>query len=205
VQSINSKKAHLRINDAIRVREVRLINFDGRQIGIVPIEQARRQAEEVNLDLVEVAPEANPPVCKIVDYRKVLYEQKRKEREGRKRRRHTEIKEVKMRPTIDRHDLEIKVRHAREFLEVGHKVKVTIQFRGREMSRSELGRNLLMRVAESLSGVAVVEDRVVQIGRQQHMILVPASPAKPLEGKPPVVSAPEQPAPPPGDVPSASV
>jgi translation initiation factor IF-3 len=182
VWSIN-KRAYLRVNDAIRAREVRLINFDGKQIGIVPIEEARRQAVEASLDLVEVAPDANPPVCKIIDYRKVLYEQKRKEREGRKRRRHMEIKEIKMRPTIDRHDLEIKMRHAREFIEVGHKVKITIQFRGREMSRSELGRGLLMRVAEGLADIAAVEDRVVQIGRQQHMILVPSA-AKPTEDKP---------------------
>jgi len=174
-----NKRAYLRVNDAIRAREVRLINFDGKQIGIVPIEQARRQAEEVGLDLVEVAPEANPPVCKIVDYRKLLYEQQRREREGRKRRRRTELKEIKMRPTIDRHDLEIKLRHVREFLALGHKVKVTVQFRGREMTHVELGRSLLIRVVESLADVATLEERMVQIGRQQHMILVPLSAAKP--------------------------
>jgi len=182
VLSIN-KRAYLRVNEAIRAREVRLINFDGKQIGVVPIEEARRRAEEAALDVVEVAPDANPPVCKIVDYRKVLYEQKRREREGRKRRRHTEIKEVKMRPTIDKHDLEIKMRHVREFLTLGHKVKVTVQFRGREMAHTELGRGLLGRFAEGLNDVAVVEDRVVQMGRQQHMILVPAA-QKPVAEKP---------------------
>ena len=180
--SIN-KRAYLRVNEAIRAREVRLINFDGKQIGVVPIEEARRRAEEAALDVVEVAPDANPPVCKIVDYRKVLYEQKRREREGRKRRRHTEIKEVKMRPTIDKHDLEIKMRHVREFLALGHKVKVTVQFRGREMAHTELGRGLLGRFAEGLTDVAAVEDRVVQMGRQQHMILVPAV-QKPAAEKP---------------------
>lgn len=192
-----SKRAYLRVNDAIRAREVRLINFDGKQIGIVAIEQARRQAEEVGLDLVEVAPDANPPVCKVVDYRKLLYEQKRREREGRKRRRHMEIKEVKMRPTIDRHDLEIKLRHTREFLAVGHKVKITVQFRGREMSHAELGRNLLLRIAEDLADAAVIEERMVQIGRQQHMILVPATQSKPAEAtETPVEEKPTQPPPP---------
>jgi len=171
-----------------------LINFDGKQIGIVALEQARQQAGEVGLDLVEVAPDANPPVCKIVDYRKLLYEQKRREREGRKRRRHTEMKEIKMRPTIDRHDLDVKLRHIRDFLTDGHKVKVTVQFRGREMTHAELGRNLLIRVAESLADAATVEERPVQIGRQQCMIVVPLAQAKPAG------EVGEQPALPPGPV-----
>lgn len=180
MRSIN-KRAFLRVNDAIRAREVRLISFDGKQVGIVPIEEARRHAEEAGLDLVEVAPDATPPVCKIVDYRKVLYEQKRREREGRKRRRHTEIKEVKMRPTIDRHDFETKARHVREFLAAGHKVKVTMMYRGREMSRTEAGRALLLKLAQDLSEVATPEDRLIQMGRQQQMMLVPAAPAKPSD------------------------
>ena len=193
MRSIN-KRAFLRVNDAIRAREVRLISFDGKQVGIVPIEEARRHAEEAGLDLVEVAPDATPPVCKIVDYRKVLYEQKRREREGRKRRRHTEIKEVKMRPTIDRHDFETKARHVREFLAAGHKVKVTMMYRGREMSRTEAGRALLLKLAQDLSEVATPEDRLIQMGRQQQMMLVPAAPAKSpdatAQGAPPESGAP---------------
>lgn len=177
MQSIN-KRAFLRVNDAIRAREVRLVGFDGKQVGIVPIEEARRHAQEAGLDLVEVAPDATPPVCKIVDYRKVLYEQKKREREGRKRRRHTDIKEVKMRPAIDRHDYETKMKHIREFLTVGHKVKVTMQYRGREMSRADAGRAILQRLAQDLADVAAPEDRLVQIGRQQQMILAPVSPSK---------------------------
>lgn len=162
------KRAFLRVNEAIRAREVRLISAEGKQVGIVPIEQARKMAEEAALDLVEVAPDATPPVCKVIDYRKVLYEQKRREREGRKHRRHVEIKEVKMRPTIDQHDYETKLRHVREFLEEGHKVKVTMMYRGREMGRTEAGRARLMRIVEDLAGIAAPEDRMVQIGRQQR-------------------------------------
>lgn len=184
------KRAHLRVNDAIRAREVRLINFDGTQIGIVPIEQARQHAAEAELDLVEVAPDAEPPVCKIIDYRKLLYDQRRREREARKRRRHTELKEVKMRPTIDQHDYEVKVRRMRGFLDVGHKVKVTVMFRGREMAHTERGRDLLLRVAGDLADKAAVEDRMVQVGRQQHMVLVPSVQSKargeePAEAPPP--------------------
>ncbi|MCX8038406.1 MAG: translation initiation factor IF-3 [Candidatus Sumerlaeia bacterium] len=176
-----SKRAFLRINEAIRAREVRLINADGKQIGVVPIEQARRYAEEAGQDLVEVAPEATPPVCKIVDYRKVLYEQKRREREGRKHRRHTEVKEIKMRPTIDPHDYEIKMRHTREFLQAGHKVKVTIMYRGREMVRTDIGRQLLQRMADDVADLGVPEDRMVQIGRQQQMMLAPGGHGKSAE------------------------
>lgn len=191
------KRAFLRVNEQIRAREVRLINADGKQVGIVPIEQARRYAEEAGLDVVEVAPDANPPVCKIIDYRKVLYEQKRREREGRKHRRHVEIKEVKMRPTIDHHDYETKVRHIREFIEVGHKVKVTMMYRGREMSRTDAGRSLLQRVAAQVADIAAPENRMVQIGRQQQFILAPVSQMKPAGEKPPQ----PQPAPPPSPPP----
>jgi len=172
------KKGFLRVNEQIRAREVRLIGSDGKQVGIVPLEDARRQAEAAELDLVEVAPDATPPVCKIIDYRKVIYEQRRKEREARKHRRHVEIKEVKMRPTIDPHDYEIKMRRVREFLGDGHKVKITIMFRGREMAHTERGRNLLMHVAEDVVDLGAMEDRMVQVGRQQHMVLAPVAPAK---------------------------
>jgi len=178
------KKAQLRVNDAIRAREVRLISPEGKQIGIVPLKEARRYADEAGLDLVEVAPDANPPVCKIIDYRKLVYEQQRREREARKKRRHTELKEVKMRPTIGRHDYEVKVRRMRNFLEAGHKVKVTIMFRGREMAHTERGRNLLAQVLEDLADAAALEDRIIQVGRQQHMLLVPSPQLKASAEKP---------------------
>lgn len=190
------KRAYLRVNDAIHAKEVRLVGSDGEQVGIVSIEEARRHAEEADLDLVEVAPDANPPVCKIVDYRKQLYDQRRREREARKRRRHTEIKEVKMRPTIDRHDLDVKVRRIQKFLDAGHKVKVTVMFRGREMAYSERGRDLLLKVTEELADHGAMEDRLVQVGRQQHMILAPVPQPKKKVGKdtttpPPALTPPE--------------
>lgn len=173
----------MRVNEAIRAREVRLVDSEGKQVGIVPLEQARRRAEEAGLDLVEVAPDANPPVCKIIDYSKLQYELKRREREARKRQRHTDLKEVKMRPTIDRHDYEIKLRRIKEFLEVGHKVKVTIMFRGREMAHTERGRKLLEQVVADVGDRGTMYDRVVQVGRQQHMILAPTPHHKQAAGK----------------------
>jgi translation initiation factor IF-3 len=184
------KKGYLRVNEQIRAREVRLINHEGKQVGIIPLEEARRQAEQVEMDLVEVAPDANPPVCKIIDYRKVVYEARRKEREARKHRRHVEIKEVKMRPTIDPHDYETKMRRIKEFLGDGHKVKVTIMFRGREITHSERGRDLMMRVATGVAEIGAMEDRMVQVGRQQHMVLAPVPAAK-QEKKAAPESAPE--------------
>jgi translation initiation factor IF-3 len=170
---LHIKGKNLRVNETIRAREVRLIDPEGEQIGIVPIDQARSKATEAGLDLVEVAPDAKPPVCKIFDYRKLQYDRKRRDREARKRRRHVELKEVKMRPRIDEHDYQTKLRHIREFLEGGHKVKVTIMFRGREMAHREQGRTILERVAKDVSGVGTMDDRISQMGRQQHMILSP--------------------------------
>jgi translation initiation factor IF-3 len=123
------------MNEAIRVREVRLIDADGGQVGIVPTEQALRMAREQGFDLVEVAPAARPPVCRIMDFGKFLYQQKKKQQESRKKQKQIEVKEVKFRPNIDEHDYDVKLKRACRFLEEGDKVKATVQFRGREMSK----------------------------------------------------------------------
>ena len=155
--------------------EVRLIGAQGDQLGIVPITEALRIAQEEQTDLVEVAPQADPPVCRLMDYGKFLYEQSKKERESRKSQKQTEIKEIRLRPKTGEHDIAYKLRDARRFLQRGAKVKVRIRFRGREITHPELGRALLNRVAEELSDVAVVE----QAGRMEgHTMLMVLGPSK---------------------------
>ena len=172
-----------RINEGIRAKEVRLVGPDGNQIGIKPIEEALDLAEEMDLDLVEVAPQAQPPVCKIMDYGKYRYEQTVKMKEARKKQAVVVYKEMKMRPKIDRHDYDIKKRHIERFLNSGYKVKVTIMFRGREMSHTELGQHLLQQLAEELEGLGVVETQPKLDGRNMQMIMAPVSPAKKDGGK----------------------
>ncbi|MEW6554950.1 MAG: translation initiation factor IF-3 [Actinomycetota bacterium] len=162
-----------RVNEGIRAREVRLVGPDGNQIGIKPIEEALAMAEELDLDLVEVAPQAQPPVCKIMDYGKYRYEQTVKMKEARKKQSVVTYKEMKLRPKIDRHDYEIKRKHIERFLNAGSKVKVTIMFRGREMSHTELGRNLLEQLAEELAELGTVESMPKLDGRNMQMIMAP--------------------------------
>lgn len=147
----------MRINNEIRAREVRLINQFNQQVGVVPLQEALRMAQEAELDLVEVAPDAKPPVCKIVDYKKVVYEQKRRARESRKKHKTIEIKEVKMRLAIDPHDYATKLAHAREFLQGGNKVKVTLMYRGRERAFQDRAQNLIDRITADLQDIAVQE------------------------------------------------
>ncbi|MCP3804244.1 translation initiation factor IF-3 [Allokutzneria sp. A3M-2-11 16] len=168
-----------RINDRIRVPEVRLVGPAGEQVGIVRIEDALRLAEEADLDLVEVAPQARPPVCKLMDYGKFKYESAQKARESRRNQQLTVIKEQKLRPKIDSHDYETKKRNVVRFLEHGHKVKVTIMFRGREQSRPELGYRLLQRLAEDVVDLGVVESNPKQDGRNMIMVLAPHKHIKP--------------------------
>ncbi len=163
----------MRVNEGIRAKEVRLVGPDGKQIGIKPLEEALRIAEEMDLDLVEVAPLADPPVCKIMDYGKYRYEQTVKMKEARKKQAVVSYKEMKMRPKIDRHDYEIKKRHIERFLKAGHKVKVTVMFRGREMSHTDLGFNLLQQLAEEVSELGTVESEPKLEGRNMQMILTP--------------------------------
>ncbi|MEU6263305.1 translation initiation factor IF-3 [Saccharopolyspora sp. NPDC003752] len=162
-----------RINDRIRVPEVRLVGPNGEQVGIVRIEDALRLAQEADLDLVEVAPQARPPVCKLMDYGKFKYESAQKARESRRNQQQTVIKEQKLRPKIDPHDYETKKGHVTRFLNQGHKVKVTIMFRGREQSRPELGFRLLQRLADDVSELGFIEANPKQDGRNMIMVLAP--------------------------------
>jgi len=155
------------------VPEVRLVGPNGEQVGIVRIDDALRLAREADLDLVEVAPQARPPVCKLMDYGKFKYESAQKARESRRNQVLTVIKEQKLRPKIDTHDYETKRGHVRRFLEHGNKVKVTIMFRGREQSRPELGYRLLQRLAEDISDLGVVETAPKQDGRNMTMVIAP--------------------------------
>jgi translation initiation factor IF-3 len=161
------------VNDRIRVPEVRLVGPNGEQVGIVRIEDALRLAQEADLDLVEVAPTARPPVCKLMDYGKYKYETAQKARESRRNQVNTVIKEMKLRPKIDQHDYETKKGHVVRFLNQGDKVKITIMFRGREQHRPELGFRLLQRLAEDVSELGFVESAPKQDGRNMTMVLGP--------------------------------
>ena len=168
-----SISAEPRINDRIRVPEVRLVGPAGEQVGIVAINEALRLAQENDLDLVEVAPMARPPVCKLMDYGKFKYEAAQKARESRKNQVLTVIKEMKLRPKIDPHDYETKKGHVVRFLKAGDKVKITIMFRGREQSRPELGFRLLQRLGEDVQELGFVEAAPKQDGRNMIMVLAP--------------------------------
>jgi len=162
-----------RINDRIRTPQIRLIGYTGEQVGVVDIEVALQMADEVGLDLVEIAPEANPPVCKIMDFGKYKYEIAQKAREARQNQTHIVVKEVRMRPKIETHDYETKRNHIEKFLKGGDKVKVTMQFRGREQTRPELGYKILQRLAEDVAEIAFVEFAPKQEGRNMTMVLGP--------------------------------
>jgi translation initiation factor IF-3 len=170
--AINEK---LRVNRQIRISPVRVITPDGEQAGILPIERAMEIAEEMGMDLVEVAPLARPPVCRIMDYGKFKYEEQRQAREARKRQHHVQVKEVKMRPGIEDHDFDFKTRHARRFLEEGNKVKLTMMFRGRQMAHPEFGRQVLDRVSGLLQDVSKVEQHPQLEGRSMVMVLAPTA------------------------------
>ncbi|MET3943640.1 translation initiation factor IF-3 [Corynebacterium mucifaciens] len=170
--------AEARINERIRVPEVRLVGPSGEQVGIVRTDDARKLAYEADLDLVEVAPNAKPPVAKIMDYGKFKYEQDQKAREARKNQQQTVVKEQKFRPKIDEHDYQTKKGNVERFLEKGNKVKVTIMFRGREQARPELGYRLLERLAEDVGDLGVVESRPKQDGRNMTMVFGPARKGK---------------------------
>jgi len=162
-----------RINDRIRVPEVRLVGPGGEQVGVVRIDAALRLAEEAGLDLVEVAPDAKPPVCKLMDYGKFKYEAAQKARDARRNQANTQLKEIRFRLKIDDHDFEVKKGHVVRFLTQGDKVKVMIMFRGREQSRPEAGVRLLRRLAEDVGDLATVESMPRQDGRNMTMVLAP--------------------------------
>ena len=180
----------LRINDRIRVPEVRLVGPNGETVGIVSTGDALRLAQEADLDLVEVAPMARPPVCKLMDYGKFKYENAQKAREARRNQTNTVIKEMKLRPKIDKHDYETKKGHVVRFLRQGDKVKITIMFRGREQHRPELGFRLLQKLAEDVSDLGFVESSPKQDGRNMTMVIGPHK--KKAEAKAEVKAAKEE-------------
>ncbi|MTJ04417.1 MAG: translation initiation factor IF-3 [Sediminimonas qiaohouensis] len=164
-----------RVNERIRAPEIRLIGADGENVGVVTPERAMEMAEDAALDLVEISPNATPPVCKIMDYGKFKYEQQKRESEARKKQKTIDIKEVKFRPNTDTHDYEVKMKNVFKFLEAGDKVKITLRFRGREMAHQNLGRELLERVAEDTKDVGKVENFPKMEGRQMIMLIGPTS------------------------------
>ncbi|MEM1045385.1 MAG: translation initiation factor IF-3 [Pseudomonadota bacterium] len=162
-----------RVNDEIRVREVQLIDEEGTNRGTVSIEEARELATESGLDLVEIAPNSAPPVCKILDYGRYKYQAQKRAAEARKKQKTFEVKEIKMRPNIDTHDYDVKMRSMRRFFDDGDKVKVTLRFRGREMAHQNLGMELLRRVKDETAEIAKVEAEPKLEGRQMIMVLAP--------------------------------
>lgn len=166
-------KQELQINEQIRDKELRVIDSDGTQLGIMPLRRAMELAEQKNLDLVKIAPQANPPVCKIIDYGKFRFEQAKREKEARKNQRVVEIKEVRLSLNIDTHDFETKRNHALRFISEGNKVKASIRFRGREMGHPELGLEIMRRFADAMSEVANVEKPAKLEGRTMLMFLAP--------------------------------
>jgi translation initiation factor IF-3 len=181
---------------------VRLVGADGAQIGIIATQEALRQARDLDLDLVEVAPNADPPVCRIMDYGKYKYERDIRQKEARKKQVRVEVKEIKFRPKIDRHDYETKKGHVERFLRAGSRVKITIMFRGREMAHTELGRRILDRLVEDLKDIAVVDAMPKQEGRNMIMVIAPirkqadrTQRAQGAQGAVPVAAPVESPAP----------
>jgi len=162
-----------RTNRRIKAREVRLVGVEGEQLGVLPIDQALARAQELGLDLVEVSPMAKPPVCKIMDYGKFKYLEKKKQNEAKKKQVVVQLKEVKLRPRTEEHDYATKIKKVREFLGESNKARITVMFRGREMSHRELGQRVLQRIIEDLRDVAVIESAPRMEGRQMFMILAP--------------------------------
>ncbi len=162
-----------RVNGAIRAPQVRCIDPDGEQLGVLDTREAISKAEDFGLDLVEVQPNVDPPVCKILDYGKYKYEAQKRANEARKKQKIIEVKEIKLRPNIDEHDYQVKMRNVVKFLNGGDKVKVTLRFRGREMAHQELGANVLTRVREETDEIAKIEAMPKMEGRQMIMVLAP--------------------------------
>lgn len=161
------------VNEQIRAREVRLIGKDGEQIGVISREEAMRIAEQAELDLVLVSPNAKPPVARILDYGKYRYDQQKREREQRKNQKTVNVKEIRLSPTIDDHDFNTKLRQGRGFVEKGDKVKVSIRFRGRAITHKDIGRDVLERFAEGMNDIAQVETKAQMEGRSMFMMLAP--------------------------------
>ena len=189
----------MRVNERIRVREIRVIDDTGQQLGIMPPPQALAIAKQKGLDLVEISPTAQPPVCRIMDFGKYQYQEQKRAREARKHQKVIEVKEIKFRPKVDEHDYQFKKKHIERFLEEGDKGKATIFFRGREMAHPEIGRRILERLVDELSEVAIAESMPRLEGTQMHTILSrkpqgggKGRPAAPKASQAPAPQAPQQ-------------
>jgi len=198
------------MNERIRAREIRVIDADGNQLGILPPYEALKKAREVNLDLVEISPNAMPPVCRIMDYGKFLYEQEKKERAAKKHQKQIVLKEVKFSVNVDEHDYITKKNHVVRFLAEGDKVKASLRFRGREMAHQNLGRNVLERLVTDVGDKGIVEFRPRMEGNTMHVILAPPrqvpggkKPDKPSQPQHPGANKPDKPPQPQQPVPSA--
>ncbi len=163
-----------RINREIKAKEVRLINYNGENMGVVSLTEALKIAQEVGLDLIEISPQVTPPVCKVLDYGKYKYEQQKKKNEAKKNQKVVSIKELKLRPMIDTHDYEVKVKQAKKFLSQGDKVKFTMRYKGREMSANDMGKEILNKLLEDLDGICKVDAAPKLEGKQMFMIVSPA-------------------------------
>ena len=170
---MNKISKNFAINQEIREKEVRLISSTGEQLGVVSGRDAQRMADEAELDLVMISPNAKPPVCNIMDYGKFIYEQSKKEKEAKKKQKVISVKEIRVSPTIEKHDLEIKAKNAKKFLEAGDKVKITVRFRGREMELGHLGLRILEKFSSKLEDVCIVEKPAKREGRNMTMVLGP--------------------------------
>ena len=163
------------MNEQIKAREVRVVDAEGNQLGVMKTDEALKLAQEKKMDLVNVAPNAKPPVCRMMDYGKHKYEQSKKEREAKKKQRTTSIKEIKLRPNIDKHDFDVKAKRGQKFLQKGDKIKVTVMFRGREITHPEIAQQLCKDLANQLADYGVIEKQAKQEGRNMIMILAPKS------------------------------
>lgn len=168
----------MKVNREIRAPKVRVIGHTGEQIGVLALYEALAKAEEVGLDLVEVVPGSNPPVCKIIDYGKFRYDQTKREKENKKAQHQVKVKEVKLKPNIDDHDFNTKLKHARDFLAKGNKVKVSCMFRGREMAHTEIGEGVVRRFCEQLEDVGTLETPMKLLGRTLTVVLAPGAKKK---------------------------
>jgi len=166
-------KKKYRVNEQIKAKDVRLIGPDGKQIGIVPLSEALRYAEDYGLDLVEVAPTANPPVCKIMDFGEFLYQEAKKAKEAKKKQKQVEIKEIKLSPKTDKHDLEVKIRHILRFLEDENKVKIRVVFKGREIAHPEMADRVLQAIFEAVKDKAQIETPPKMEGKQMITVISP--------------------------------
>ncbi|MFP4526969.1 MAG: translation initiation factor IF-3 [Candidatus Kapaibacterium sp.] len=168
-----SKGPRNRVNEAIRAKEVRVVEEDGAQLGIFTVQEAIRLAEDRSKDLVEIAPKAKPPVCKIIDYGKFAYEQQKKEKHQRKQQQQQQMKEIRFKWRTATHDFNFKTRHAREFIKDGNKVKATVMFRGREITHQEIGKELLLRFVDAMSDIAKVDSPMKFEGRNLSVVMAP--------------------------------